>query len=103
VLLLKATFAALMLEAACKVCPPPNSRVVPARAVKLPELVPPPVKASVPLFTFTAFVLLNAALTVVVPVPALLVKVPALLNCGVAPPMLKAKLPSKFVSKLAPA
>jgi hypothetical protein len=48
--------------------------------------VPPPVKASVPLFTFTVLVLLNARTMVVVPVPPLLVKVPALLNCGTAPP-----------------
>src|SRR5678815_1846246 len=36
-------------------------------------------------------------------VPPLLVKVPALLNCVSAPPKLFKKLPSKFVSKLAPA
>src|SRR6266704_2026385 len=69
-----------------RVCvPPPKTSVVVAGTVKLPVLVPPLLRLSVPLFTSTAPLLLNANWTSVTPVPADLRKVPfaRLLKVGV--------------------
>src|SRR5947209_6492754 len=66
--------------------PAEKSRTVPLPTVYAPLLVLLFVKASVPLCTSTAPVLVNGTPTVVVPVPTDLRNVPPLANDGVPPP-----------------
>src|SRR4029079_7075979 len=55
--------------------PPPNPPVAPAPSAKRPVLPPAPLKLNVPLLPLTVPVLLKATLMVMVPAPALFVKV----------------------------
>src|SRR6516164_9551172 len=72
------------------VCVPPLKASVAAAAepVKLPLLLPPPARLSVPLCTSTVPLLFTAAPMVLEPVPALFLSVPLLLKVGAAPPWL---------------
>jgi hypothetical protein len=73
--------------------------------VNVPLLLPPPVRFNVPVCTLTVPVLLKATLLliVVVPVPADLVNVPALVKVGGAVPIPHEKVASFWASKVAPA
>ena len=78
-----------------------NSIRAPAATVKAPELVPPLVRSRVEVWTFTVPVLLNG-MRMVVPAPADLVKVPALLNCGPVTAEITSKNSLFWTSKVAP-
>ena len=60
--------------------PPLNDSPLPAGTTRLPEWIPPPLRASVPESTFTVPLLSKTMLMLVVPVPALLVKMPWLMK-----------------------
>src|SRR4029077_12980483 len=60
----------------------------------VPQL-PPPEKVNVPLLPITVPVLLKGTLTVLL-VPPVISNVPALLNAGAAPPLLKMPFPAPF-------
>src|SRR4029077_1506813 len=77
----------------------------PATALKPDASVPPPEKISVPAFAATVppLRLLNGALTVLL-VPPVISNVPALLNAGATPPLLKMPFPAPFTMfQVAPA
>ena len=72
--------APLTLLLAVKVKVPLMLSFAPLLTLKLPDSLPPPANASVPVWTFTCPLLLNSASMVVVPVVSDFVNVPALLN-----------------------
>ena len=72
--------------------PAPNSSVVPVATVNAALSVPPLDRRNRPLPTLTVPVLLTTTLRSLVPLPADLVSVPALLNCSAGPPWLAARV-----------
>jgi len=79
--------AELTLLLAVSVCVPPAkfNDAVPV-AVRLPLMVPPPDKLNRPVFTSTVPELLSGIAMASVPVPAVLLKVPELINVDIVPP-----------------
>jgi hypothetical protein len=98
---LKFTASPLTLELASRVyVPEPKLRNAPAVTVKAPELVPPPVRFSVPVCTCAVVVLLNRMEIVVVPVPADFLNVPVFENVDCAPPKSLAMASSTCTSQI---